>query len=42
MRSLFLVLITLAIFPVASWAQNNKPRTEKVPSWVTVNTPCLY
>jgi transglutaminase-like putative cysteine protease len=39
MRSLFLVLITLAIFPVASWAQNNKPRTEKVPSWVTVNTP---
>ena len=39
MKFLFSALLILVLMPVALMAQNNKPRVEKVPAWVTVNTP---
>jgi transglutaminase-like putative cysteine protease len=39
MKFLFSALLILVLLPVTLLAQNNKPRVEKIPAWVTVNTP---
>lgn len=40
MNLLFRALLIISLLPVSlSFAQNNKPRVEKEPAWVTIHTP---
>lgn len=40
MKLLFRALLIISLLPVTlSFAQNNKPRVEKEPAWVTIHTP---